>query len=132
VLLATLDVPFTDDAIAFAVDAAVESARSLIVVNVAEILLAPAALAGYGYIEKNELQLALGRVADLAASLAVTVERIRVCSPHPIAALLQVASERGVGLLVFGPDRSQLSRWRYRRAVKAIRERATTLVWTAD
>jgi Universal stress protein family len=132
VLLATLDVPFTDDAIAFAVDAAVESGRALLVVNVAEILLAPAALAGYGYVEKDELQLALGRVAELAGSLAVTVERLRVCSPHPVAALLQVASERRVGLIVFGPDRAYLSRWRYWRTAEAIRARAPTLVWIAD
>ena len=38
VLLATFDVPFAEDAIAFAVDAAVENGQPLVIVNVAEIL----------------------------------------------------------------------------------------------
>jgi hypothetical protein len=61
----------------------------------------------------------------------VQVERLRVCSPHPIDALLEVVAERRPGLLVFGPDRSQLSRRRYRKAERAVRERASCLVWVA-
>ncbi len=34
-------------------------------------------------------------------------------------------------LLVFGPDRTKLSRWRYRRAAKAVSEKAACLVWLA-
>ena len=48
--------------------------------------------------------------AELAHSLAVRVERLRVCSPHPVDALLELVSERDPGVLVFGPDRSQLRR----------------------
>src|SRR5690348_8655259 len=94
VLLATLDVPFDEDAVAFALDSAVEAGRPLLVVNAAEVLLTPATLVGYGYVEKAELQADLGRPAELAHSLAVKVERLRVCSPHPVAALLQVVAER--------------------------------------
>ena len=59
------------------------------------------------------------------------VERLRVCSPHPIDALLELVAERNPGLLVFGPDWSRLKPRRYRRAAKKIRERATCLVWLA-
>ncbi len=131
VLLATLDVPFADEAIAFAVDSAVESGQALIVVNAAEIPPTPWSLLGYGYIERDDLQDELRKPAELAQSLAVLVERLRVCSPHPIDALLELVAERNPGLLVFGPDGSRLKPRRYRRAAKKIRERATCLVWMA-
>jgi hypothetical protein len=69
--------------------------------------------------------------ALLAHSLGVSVERLRVRSPRPVDALLQLAAERAPGVLVFGPDRDRIKRRRYRRAAKAIRERAACLVWLA-
>ena len=132
VLLATLDVPFAEDAIAFAVDSAVEAGQPLLVVNVAEITPAPWALLGYGYVEREDLQQELRKPAELAQSLSVPVERLRVCSPHPIDALLEILAERNPGLLFFGPDRSRLKPRRYRRSAKKIRERASCLVWLAD
>src|SRR6266436_1498429 len=129
VLLATLDVPFSADATAFAVDSAVESGKPLIVVNAAEVLPTAYTLLGYGYVEREELQEALRKPAELARSLAVQVERLRVCSPHPVDALLEVAAERNPGVLVFGPDRRRLSRRAYGKAATRIRERAACLVW---
>jgi nucleotide-binding universal stress UspA family protein len=131
VLLATLDVPYADEAIAFAVDSAVENGQPLVLVNVAEVLPTAYSLLGYGYVEREELQEALRKPVELARSLAVSVERLRVCSPHPVDALLEVVAERDPGLLVFGPDRRRLSGRRYRRAEKAVRERASCLVWVA-
>lgn len=131
-LLATFDVPFDLQAAELGVDAAAEAGAALHVVNVVAVQFVPVTLAGWDYVERPDVEESLRRPTELAASLGVKVERLRVRSPHPVAALLQVASERRVGLIVFGPDRSHLSRWRYRRAAKAIRERATTLVWTAD
>lgn len=131
VLLATLDVPFAEEATEFAVDAAVESGKPLILVNVVEVLPTTYTMLGWGYVERDDLQDALRKPAELAQSLAVRVERLRVCSPHPVDALLEVVVERDPALLVFGPDRAQLSRRRYRKAEKAVRERATCLIWAA-
>src|SRR5436305_3152795 len=131
VLLATLDVPFSEEATAFAVDSAVETGSPLVLVNAAEVLPTAYTLLGYGYVEREDLQAALRRPAELAQSLAVPVERLRVCSPHPVAALLEVVAERNPSVLVFGPDRAQLRRRRYRRAESAVCERASCLVWTA-
>lgn len=130
VLLATLDVPFSEEATAFAIDSAVENGQPLVLLNVAEVLPTAYTLLGYGYIEREELQEALQRPAELARSLAVPVERLRVCSPHPIDALLEVVAEREPAVLVFGPDGGHLSGRRYRRAERAVRERASCLVWT--
>jgi len=129
VLLATLDVPFAGDATAFAVDSAVESGQPLVVVNVAEVPPTPWTLLGYGYIEREDLQAELRKPAELAQSLAVQVERLRVCSPHPIDALLELAAEREPGVLVFGPDLAKVSKRRYRKAVRELRERSPCLVW---
>jgi len=131
VLLATLDVPFAEEATVFAVDSAVESGQPLVVVNVAEIVPTCWSLLGYGYIEREDLQCELRKPAELAQSLAVRVERLRVCSPHPVDALLELVAERRPGLLVFGPERSKMRRRRYERAARRVRERASCLVWTA-
>jgi len=129
VLLATLDVPFSEEATAFAVDSAVEGGKPLVVVNAAEVLPTAYALLGYGYVEREELQEALLRPAKLAQSLYVRVERLRVCSPLPVDALLEVAAERDPAILVFGPDRSCMPGRRYRRAERAVRDGAACLVW---
>ena len=131
VLLATLDVPFEEDATVFAVDSAVENGQPLVVVNVAEVQPTRWSLVGYGYLERAELQDELRKPAELAHSLAVNVEGLRVCSPHPIDALLEVTAERDPGVLVFGPDRSCLGRRTYERAAKRILERSSCLVWLA-
>jgi hypothetical protein len=131
VILATLDVPFAEDAAAFAVDSAVETGQPLVIVNAAQVPPTPWALLGYGYIEREDLQNELRRPAELARSLAVQVERLRVCSPHPIDALLEIVAERNPALLVFGPDRSRLKARTYRRAAKKILARVTCLVWFA-
>ena len=132
VLLATLDVPFAEDAAAFAVDSAVETGQPLIVLNAAEVSPTPWTLLGYGYIERDDLQNELRKPAELARSLAVPVERLRLCSPHPIDALLEIVAERDPGLLVFGPDRSRLKQRTYRRAAKKILAHVTCLVWFAE
>ena len=131
VLLATLDVPFADEATVFAVDSAVESGQPLVVVNAVEILPTCWSLLGYGYVEREDLQCELRKPAELASSLGVRVERLRVCSPHPVDALLEVVAEHEPSVLVFGPDRTQMRRRRYERAVRCVRERTSCLVWTA-
>jgi hypothetical protein len=45
--------------------------------------------------------------------------------------LLEIAAERQVGLLVFGPDRGRLPRHRFWWAARAVRNEAPCLVWIA-
>ena len=134
VLLATLGVPFDPDASRFAVDAAVESGEPLLVVNVVELPpLGMSVAMGYDQLPYSpEQEEALRAPAALAASLGVPVERLRVKSPRPVEALVQLAAERAPGLLVFGPDRDRLKPRAYRKAARAVRERAACLVWLAS
>jgi len=132
-LLATLDVPFDPAASAFAVDAAVEAGEPLIVVNVVELPpLGMSVAMGYDQLpDRPEEAEALRAPAELAHALGAKVERLRVKSPRPIEALLQLVTERTPGLLVFGPDRTKLRGRRYSKAAQAVRERAGCLVWLA-
>jgi hypothetical protein len=134
VLLATLGVPFDADASVFAVDAAVEAGQKLLVANVVELPpLAMSVKLGYDQLPDSPAdQEAFLAPAALAHSLGVRVERIRVRSPRPVEALLELTAERSPGVLVFGPDRERLNRRVYRKAAKAIRERAGCLVWLAS
>jgi nucleotide-binding universal stress UspA family protein len=132
VLLATLGVPFDPRATELAVDAAVEAGQPLIVANVVEMEPVPMSVM-LGYDQVGDPTEGTARhVAELANSLGVAVEWLRVRSPHPLDALLELVSERRPGLLVFGPDRSRVRARRYRRAAQRVRDRAACLVWLPE
>jgi universal stress protein family protein len=131
-MLATLGVPFDPEASSFAVDSAVEAGQPLLVVNVTALEpLAMSVMLGYDALEEftPETSASVREPAELARSLGIEVERLRVRSPRPVEALLQLTAEREPGLLVFGPDRRRVPRRRYIKAVRAIQADARCLVW---
>ena len=135
VLLATIGVPLDGTATSFALDAAVEGGRSLILANLTR--LEPLWLSvrlGYDALEELTPEVAgsMRRAASAALAFGIRVERLRVRSPRPITALLELIAERGAGILVFGPDRAALGIRRYRRSVQRIRDADPCLVWAAD
>ena len=132
VMLVTFDVPFVSGAAELAVDAAVESGQALLVVNAARIELGPITLAmKYEYFGTQEVEEALARPAELARELSVEVRRLRVCSPRPVDALLEIVREHRPALLVVGPDPAKMRRRAYRNAVRKIRDGADCLLWFA-
>ena len=132
VMLVTFDVPFDAAAVELAVDTAIESGQKLIVVNVSAMPILPISMRlGFAYVESEELTAALRAPAELAQSLAVRVELLRVSTPRPVKALLELVAERGPGLLVIGPDRARIQERLYVRVAKRVRERANCLVWLA-
>jgi hypothetical protein len=70
--------------------------------------------------------------ASRAAALGIPTELLRITSPRPVRALLQLVSERDAGLLVFGPDLRALRRRRFDAAAKQVRKHAACLVWVAS
>jgi hypothetical protein len=131
VIVATLEAPLTDEAARIGVDSAVEAGQPLLVVNAVESLLAPCGLVlGYDYVAPPDVEESLRTPAALAHSLGVRVERFCLRSPRPVDALLDFVV--GCGLLVVGPDRRRIGRWRYRRAARKIRDGAPCLVWLAE
>jgi hypothetical protein len=135
VLLATLGVPLNEEASVFAVDTAVESGQRLVVANVTALEpLRMSITLGYDTLPEltPEVSASLRRSAELARSLGVHVERLRVRSPRPLQALLELVADVGPGLFVFGPDPRALRERRYRKALEAVRDRVTCLVWVPN
>jgi hypothetical protein len=130
VVLATLAVPFEPDALRVALGAALESQAPLIVIDAVELPLWPQSIATRHADTELEADRACIREAvDQATALGLHVEHLRVRSPHPVDALLEVAGEREAGLLVFGPDRGRLRPRSFARMVRRIRKRASCLLW---
>jgi nucleotide-binding universal stress UspA family protein len=132
VVLATLAVPFDADAYWVALDAARESGVPLIVIDAIELPYWPQSIAtGHADIELESDRACIRELVEQATGLGLEVEHLRVRSPRPVDALLEVAGERQAGLLVFGPDRSRLRPRRFARVVRRIRKRASCLLWVA-
>lgn len=131
VLLATFDVPFDPQAARFAVDSAVETGSALVVANLIELEPLPQSVQrGSDTVEyEPELGASLLEPALTAHSLGIPVERLRVRSFRRVEALVEIAKERDVRLLVLGPDRNRVKRRLYDKAADAVRSRLTCLVW---
>jgi len=130
VMLVTFDVPVRDDAAEFAVDSAVETGQPLIVVNVVEMPIRPMTASwGADVVVMEDVDTSLRAPAELAQSFSVEVERLRVVSPRPLAALLELVGERSPALLVVGPDTSRMRARAYRKAARRICDEASCLVW---
>jgi nucleotide-binding universal stress UspA family protein len=132
ILLVTMGTPFDEEAVAVAVDAAVESGEELIVANITRLEpLGLSMIMGYDALEEltPDVSRSVKRPAQLAAEFGLRVERLRIRSPRPVSALLELVRERQPGLVVFGPDRRRLSRRLYRRATDSLRAGIGYLVW---
>jgi hypothetical protein len=132
VVLATLAVPFEPQSARIAMQAALESGVKLIVLDAVELPFWPQAITTRrAELETAEDRAEIGRMANNAAALGLEVEHLRVRSPRPIEAVLELCGEREAGLLVLGPDPSRLQPRCFRRAVRRVRKRASCLLWVA-
>ena len=82
-------------------------------------------------IELDEDRRRIRELVAQAAGLGVEVEHLRVRSPRPTEAVIEIATERRAGLLVFGPDPSRFKPRFFSRVVKRIRKRVSCLLWVA-
>jgi hypothetical protein len=131
-VLATLAVPFEPDAARVAVQAALEGGVKLIVVDAVEMpLWLMSMTTRRAELEEDDDRAAVRRMVEQIAALDIEVEHLRVRSPRPVEALLEVVSECDAGLLVLGADPTRLRPRLFRRAVKRIRRRASCLLWIA-
>ena len=137
VVLATLSSDVDPAAERLAIESALDAAVALLVVNVVQLPPCPRALAMGGpaalAFPHEENYEAVRSTAERAAQLGLQVEHLRVSSPRPARALVQVARERRAGLVVLGPKRRGVLRggWRFRRAARAVRRNLSGLVWIA-
>jgi hypothetical protein len=134
VVLGTLSVRVDADAERVALESALEAGVPLIVANMlwlpaypTTMMLAPQ----YATLPHEEDLDAVRATANRAAGLGISTELLRVTSRRPVHALLELVVERNAGLLVFGPDLTRTSRWRFRVAARLVRKHAPCLVWVA-
>jgi nucleotide-binding universal stress UspA family protein len=132
VLLVTIGAPLSEEAAAVALDAAIDSGHRLILANVTRLEpLGLSVILGYDALEEltPETSASLRGLAERARALGLSVERLRVRSPRPVSALMELVAERQPGLTVFGPDRGRAPRRLYRNVVAALRKDAGCLIW---
>jgi hypothetical protein len=135
VLLGTLSVRIDPAAEEMAIASALEAGVPLIVANMLHLPPYPATVMLLGAenatLPHEEALEEVRATAARGAALGIRTELLRVTSRHPVRALLQIATEREAGLLVFGPDRAGTGRLRFRAAARRVRRDAPCLVWVA-
>jgi hypothetical protein len=130
ILLVTFDVPLLAEASALAVDAAVENGQPLVVANVIGGRYFPMpGMPVPDAIVRADVEESLREPTRLAVALGVRTERLRVLTPRPVEALVELVSERRPGLVVVGADPERMRRRLHARALRALRERTRCLVW---
>jgi hypothetical protein len=135
VVLGTLSVRVDPSAERMAIDSAIEAGVPLVLVNLLSLRPFPGTLAtvgaqGLNLPHEEDLD-AVRATARRAAELGVRTELLRVTTRRPVQALLEIATERDAGLLVFGPDLKRTGRLRFRALARQLRRRATCLLWVA-
>jgi hypothetical protein len=134
VVLATLSVRVDPSAERMAIESALEARAELIVANLRFLRSYPTTLVlarEYMTLPHEEDLEAVRETARRAARLGIRTQLLRISTPRPIAALLELVRERQAGLLVFGPDIRRTSKLGFRLAARRIRRRAPCLVWIA-
>jgi nucleotide-binding universal stress UspA family protein len=135
VVLATLSVRVDPEAEQVAFESALEAKAKLILANMLElrpypltVMLARDCLSLPHEEDLDEVR----ATAERAAKAGIATELLRISSPRPVKAMIELVRERDAGLLVLGPDRSRVPRRRLRAAARAVRREAPCLVWVGD
>ena len=134
VLLGTLSVRVDPSAERMAIETALEAGAKLILANMLTLPPYPLTVMlsrEYATLPHEEDLDAVRATARRAAALGIPTELLRVSSPRPVTALIELAHDCDAGVLVFGPDLSRISRRRFAAAARTVRRDAPCLVWIA-
>jgi hypothetical protein len=135
VVLATLSVRVSAAAERMAIDSAAESGGRLVIANMLQLPAYPTTIMllgpGAATLPDEEDLEAVRATAARAAALGLDTQLLRVSSPRPVTALVELLAEHRAGLVVFGPEPSRIGKRRLRAAERRLRSEATCLVWTA-
>jgi hypothetical protein len=134
VILATLSVRVDPSAERMAIESALHAGAPLIVANMLWLPPHPTTLTlarEHATLPHEEDLGAVRATAQRAAGRGVHTELLRISSRRPLAALIELVSERRAGLLVLGPDVRRTPRWWLWVAARRVRRRADCLVWIA-
>jgi len=132
VLLATVGVRIDPRAEQMAIESALETSARLIVANMLTLPPYPATLMlarEFVTLPHEEDLDAVRETANRAAARGLDTELLRITSRRPLVALIELIRERGVGLVVLGPDVRRTSRLQLWLAARRVRRKAGCLVW---
>jgi cytosine/adenosine deaminase-related metal-dependent hydrolase len=133
VILATFSVRIDPDAERFAFDSARDVGARLIVANLMMLPPYPTTLMlarEYVTLPHEEDLEAVRATAARAGALGIGTELLRITSRRPLAALVELISERRASLVVLGPDARRAPRWQRRLAARRVRRQTDCLIWT--
>lgn len=131
-MLLTLDVPLDARAQRFALEAVLGTGSPLVLCDAVPVGPNSAASAMSRMRGRPDADASLRAAAGEARSLGVQVVELIFHSARPLAAVVTVCRERGIGLLVFGPSRAAAGRWRYRAWSRRVRRDTPCLLWLPD
>jgi hypothetical protein len=134
VVLATLSVRVDPSAERMAIESAVETGARLILANMIWLPPHPTTLMlarEHATLPHEEDLDEVRATAHRAAERGVQTELLRISSRRPLAALIELITERRAGLVVLGPDPSRTPRWWVWLAARRVRRQADCLVWIA-
>jgi hypothetical protein len=132
VVLATLSVRVDPRAERMAIESAAEVGAPLILANMLWLPAHPTTLTlarEHATLPHEEDLAAVRETAARAAAAGVQTELLRISSRRPLAALIELITERRPGLVVLGPDRRRTPRWWLWLAARRVRRQADCLVW---
>src|SRR5207248_7219460 len=75
---------------------------------------------------------AVRATAARATALGIGTELLRISSRRPLAALVELISERRASLVVLGPDVRRTPKWQVWLAARRVRRQTDCLIWTAS
>ena len=130
-VLATLSSRVDSEAERLAIESSLEAGVPLLVVNAVAAPCSPRTLHLGALDPAREDYEAVRATAERAAAWGLRVEHLRVTTPRPARAIVQIANERRAGLLVLGPKIGRVSRRRIKRAARAVMRSTACLVWIA-
>jgi hypothetical protein len=134
VVLATLSVRVDPEAERMAIDSALDAGARLIVANLIMLPPYPTTMMlarEYVTLPHEEDLESVRATAQRAADLGIPTELLRISSPRPLRAMIELVHDRQAGLLVLGPDPRRTPRWWRTLAARRVRREAGCLVWIA-
>lgn len=134
VILATFSVRVDPHAERVAIESALEVGARLIVANLMMLPPYPATIMlarEYATLPHEEDLEAVRATAARASALGVGTELLRISSRRPLAALVELISERRASLVVLGPDVRRSPRWQLWLAARRVRRQTDCLLWIA-
>jgi hypothetical protein len=134
VILATFSVRVDPSAERMAFDSALEVRARLILANLMHLPPYPATIMlarEYATLPHEEDLDAVRATAARATQLGIDTELLRISSRRPLAALIELISERRASLVVLGPDVRRTPHWLLWLAARRVRRQADCLIWVA-